>query len=131
MEKKENAFVRAGIPYKEVDGIFYPVLNEASTSEVIEAGKYGRLWMKMLYETNRRSYHRKMLSGTLVKEATKKNEEAYKLLDTKMKMALENAGKVSEAIKHSTMQMLKLRNQVLMEAEEAIREWFRTDLAEC
>lgn len=45
-----TAFEKLGIPYEERDGIFYPVLVAGTEKADIDAGKYGRMWIKYIRE---------------------------------------------------------------------------------
>ena len=46
----KTTFEKLGIPYEERDGIFYPVLVAGTEQTDIEAGKYGRMWVKYIKE---------------------------------------------------------------------------------
>ena len=46
----KTTFEKLGIPYEERDGIFYPVLVAGTEKADIEAGKYGRMWIKYIKE---------------------------------------------------------------------------------
>ena len=45
-----TTFEKLGIPYEERDGIFYPVLVAGTEKADIDAGKYGRMWIKYIRE---------------------------------------------------------------------------------
>ena len=45
-----TTFEKLGIPSEERDGSFYPVLVAGTEKADIEAGKYGRMWIKYIKE---------------------------------------------------------------------------------
>lgn len=44
----KTTFEKLGIPYEKRDGIFYPVLVAGTEQADIDAGKYGRMWIKYM-----------------------------------------------------------------------------------
>lgn len=46
----KTTFEKLGITYEERDGIFYPVLVAGTEKADIDAGKYGRMWIKYIRE---------------------------------------------------------------------------------
>ena len=46
----KTTFEKIGIPYEERDGIFYPVIVAGTEKADIDAGKYGRMWIKYIKE---------------------------------------------------------------------------------
>ena len=48
----KTTFEKLGIPYEERDGIFYPVLVAGTEKADIDAGKYGRMWICLLYTSD-------------------------------------------------------------------------------
>ena len=44
----KTTFEKLGIPYEERDGIFYPMLVAGTEKADIDAGKYGRMWIKYI-----------------------------------------------------------------------------------
>jgi hypothetical protein len=82
-----------------------------------DVGKYGRMWMHLLYELDRIQYNKMLLDGTLIDTAMGKNEIAYELLDTRAKHYLEQ---LEVEQKHSSIAMWKCRVAAKLTAEEEI-----------
>lgn len=53
-----------------------------------DVGKYGRVWMHLLYEIDRMQYNQMMLDGTLFDTAILKNEIGYELLDRSLEESI-------------------------------------------
>ncbi|OYO76145.1 transposon-encoded protein TnpV [Lachnotalea glycerini] len=115
MEK--TLFERAGIQYKEVDGLLYPVLQADEVDVTADVGKYGRMWMHLLYELDRMQYNKRLLDGTLIDTAILNNEYGYELLERRTKHYLEQ---LEAEQKHSTIAMWKCRVAAQLTAEEEI-----------
>lgn len=77
----KTTFEKLGIPYEERDGIFYPVLVAGVEKADIEAGKYGRMWIKYIKEEYPMRYKSLVRFGELEERANEVNETAYELLD--------------------------------------------------
>ena len=77
----KTTFEKLGIPYEERDGIFYPVLVAGTEQTDIEAGKYGRMWVKYIKEEYPMRYKSLVRFGELEERANEVNETAYELLD--------------------------------------------------
>lgn len=77
----KTTFEKLGIPYEERDGIFYPVLVAGTEQTDIEAGKYGRMWIKYIKEEYPMRYKSLVRFGELEERANEVNETAYELLD--------------------------------------------------
>lgn len=67
-----------GIQYKEVNGLQYPVLEQAMSEEKILAvlGKYGRMAARDLQENDPDRYEMMLLSGTLLPKMQEVQERA-------------------------------------------------------
>lgn len=73
----KTTFEKLGIPYEERDGIFYPVLVAGTEQTDIEAGKYGRMWVKYIKEEYPMRYKSLVRFGELEERANEVNETAY------------------------------------------------------
>lgn len=114
---EQTLFERAGIQYREVDGLLYPILQADEMDVTADVGKYGRVWMHLLYELDRMQYNKMLLDGTLIDAAIRKNEVGYKLLDIRTKHYLEQ---LETEKKHSSIAMWKCRVAAQLTAEEEI-----------
>lgn len=76
-----TTFEKLGIPYEERDGIFYPVLVAGTEKADIDAGKYGRMWIKYIKEEYPMRYKSLVRFGELEERADEVNDTAYELLD--------------------------------------------------
>lgn len=48
---------QCGIKYKEVDGLFYPILGESEPESYASLGKYGHRYLRALMENDRYLYN--------------------------------------------------------------------------
>ena len=64
-----TTFEKLGIPYEERDGIFYPVLVAGTEKADIDAGKYGRMWIKYIREEYPMRYKSLVRFGELEERA--------------------------------------------------------------
>lgn len=114
---EQTIFERAGVQYREVDGLLYPILQADEMEVNADVGKYGRMWMHLLYELDRTQYNTMLLNGTLIEAAIRKNEIGYELLDRRTKHYLEQ---LETEKKHSSIAMWKCRVAAQLTAEEEI-----------
>lgn len=61
----KTTFEKLGIPYEERDEIFYPVLVAGTEQADIDAGKYGRMWIKYIKEEYPMRYKSLVRFGSL------------------------------------------------------------------
>lgn len=113
----KTTFEKLGIPYEERDGIFYPVLVAGTEQTDIEAGKYGRMWIKYIKEEYPMRYKSLVRFGELEERANEVNETAYELLDDIEAKWLK---KHKPENPNSFMEQLQLRTQTRMMAEEIV-----------
>lgn len=73
---------KLGIKYKEVDGLYYPILVESNTDRFDTVGKYGHRWMLMLMENDRHLYNQYFLEGTLIVKAKEHEDYCWELHDS-------------------------------------------------
>ncbi len=114
---EQTLFEREGVQYREIDGLLYPILQADVIEFNTDVGKYGRVWMHLLYELDRMQYNKMLLDGTLIDTAILKNEIGYELLDRRTKYYLEQL-KVEQ--QHSSIAMWKCRVAAQLTAEEEI-----------
>ena len=113
----KTTFEKLGIPYEERDGIFYPVLEAGTEQADIDAGKYGRMWIKYMKDEYPVRYRSLVRFAELEERAAEVNETAYELLDD-----IENSWLKKHKPKNpgSFMEQLQLRTQARMMAEEIV-----------
>ncbi len=113
----KTTFEKLGIPYEETDGIFYPVLVAGTEKADIDAGKYGRMWIKYIKEEYPMRYKSLVRFGELEERADEVNETAYELLDDIEAKWLK---KHKPKNPNSFTEQLQLRTQTRMMAEEIV-----------
>ena len=116
---EQTLFSKMGIQYTERDGLYYPILPTDLMDIRADIGKYGRLWMHMLFEYDRKRYNKLLLDGTIIDQAIKKNEEAYEIID---KITQEYLGKLGANEKHSSIAIWKCRTAAVITGEELFLE---------
>lgn len=57
---------KCGIKYKEVDGLFYPILGESEPRSYASLGKYGHRYLRVLMENDRYLYNKYFMQGVLL-----------------------------------------------------------------
>lgn len=114
---EQTLFERARVQYREVDGLLYPIIQADEMDVTADVGKYGRMWMHLLYELDRVQYNKMLLEGTLIDIAITKNEIGYELLDTRTKHYVEQ---LEAEQKHSSIAIWKCRVAAQLTAEEEI-----------
>lgn len=110
----KTTFEKLGIPYEERDGIFYPVLVAGTEKADIEAGKYGRMWIKYIKEEYPMRYKSLVRFGEIEERADEVNDTAYELLDDIEAKWLK---KHKPKNPNSFTEQLQLRTQTRMMAE--------------
>ena len=113
----KTTFEKLGVPYEKRDGIFYPVLVAGTEQAGIDAGKYGRMWIKYMKDEYPVRYRSLVRFAELEERAAEVNETAYELLDD-----IENAWLKKHKANNpdSFTEQLKLRTQAMMMAEEIV-----------
>ena len=69
---------KIGIEYKEVDGFYYPVLEETEENEFLKLGKWGHRWLGLMMEHDRYLYNLYFMGGVLYQKA-KEYEDSVQL----------------------------------------------------
>lgn len=98
-------------------GIFYPVLVAGTEKADIDAGKYGRMWIKYIKEEYPMRYKSLVRFGELEERADEVNDTAYELLDDIEAKWLK---KHKPKNPNSFTEQLQLRTQTRMMAEEIV-----------
>ena len=98
------------------DGILYPNIS-FETENIAELGKYGLMVMDYLKDNYYERYRSLERIGRLVEVLKPVNEEAHQMVDWMMEKYLKNH-KPNDP--KSTMEMWKIREQGLMQAEEIV-----------
>ena len=98
------------------DGILYPNIS-FETENLAELGKYGLMAMDYLKDNYYERYRSLERIGRLVEVLKPVNEEAHQMVDKMMEKYLQTH-KPNDPT--STMEMWKIREQGLMQAEEMI-----------
>lgn len=114
----KTLFEELGVQYQEVDGIYYPLLSVGTeVKQGTNLGKYGRMWIEFIKDTNLQRYRSLVRFGKLHDRAVEVNEEAYELLE-----AIENGWLKKNKLKdpNSFMEQLHIRNQARYIAEEIV-----------
>lgn len=113
----KTTFEKLGISYEKRDGIFYSVLVAGTEQADIDAGKYGRMWIKYMKDEYPVRYRSLVRFAELEERAAEVNETAYELLDD-----IENAWLKKHKANNpdSFTEQLKLRTQARMMAEEIV-----------
>lgn len=122
MSNELSLFELMGGTYREENGMLYPNIimdsaGEDNVRSVVDAGKYGLIWLDYLSGNKPSLYRHYMRTGTLLERAASVNEEAHAMLDRIMNEYLE---KHKPADTGSTMEMWKIREQAKMQAEEVV-----------
>lgn len=114
---EQTLFEKLGVPYREKDGILYPLITVEIKEEDADIGKYGRLWMKYIQSEYPQRYRSLARFGELHNKAVEVNEVAYELLED-----IENEWlkKHKPKNKNSFMELYRLRTQARMVAEEVV-----------
>ena len=105
------------LTYHEVDGLLYPDIQMPEEQNLTNLGKYGRMAVKFLKENEPARYKTLYRFGMLEEKMKEVDEEANNLLDELMESYLMKHKPQNPS---STMEMLKLREQAKMQAEEVV-----------
>ena len=114
---EQSLFEKLGVPYREKDGIFYPLITVEIKEEDADIGKYGRLWMEYIQSEYPHRYRSLVRFGELHSKAAEVNEVAYELLED---IEDEWLSQHKPKNKNSFMEMYRLRTQARMIAEEVV-----------
>ena len=70
-----------GVEYKEVDGLYYPMLAEVDGNELLQLGKWGHRWLGIMMENDRYLYNLYFMCGDLYQKAKEYEDYAWQLHD--------------------------------------------------
>ena len=70
-----------GVEYKEVDGLYYPMLAEVDENEFLQLGKWGHRWLGMMMEHDRYLYNLYFMCGDLYQKAKEYEDYAWQFHD--------------------------------------------------
>lgn len=70
-----------GVEYKEVDGLYYPMLAMVDENEFLQLGKWGHRWLGMMMEYDRYLYNLCLMCGDLYQKAKEYEDYAWQLHD--------------------------------------------------
>ena len=108
----------AELEYKEVDGLWYPILEMPNESESLaKLGKYGRQAMKYLEENEPARFKNLLRTGRMTEKMLEVEEEANQMMEQLQNQYLKKNKPQNPS---STMEMWKLREQAKMMAEEIV-----------
>ena len=111
-----------GVEYKEVDGLYYPMLAEVDENEFLQLGKWGHRWLGLMMEHDRYLYNQYFMEGVLYQKAKEYEEYAWTLHD-----ALVEKLKASKEVDNAdldTMEKLHRIQEIEATAEEIINNDF-------
>ncbi len=76
---EQTIFEKNGIRYEQRGDFLYPVLGACDDATITGLGKYGTIWMSLLFEIDRKLHHQYLLEGILVEKAQEFQEYAIEL----------------------------------------------------
>ncbi len=113
-----------GVEYKEVDGLYYPMLAEVDENEFLQLGKWGHRWLGLMMEHDRYLYNQYFMDGVLYQKAKEYEDYAWTLHDV-----LVEKFKASKEVDNAELDtMEKFRR--LMGLEATVEEIINNDLYE-
>ena len=107
-KEKKKIFEKFGVEYEMRGGYLYPKLDIDAFPTMMDVGKYGSMWIRILYDEDQYKYRKMYLSGELYHEAEAINEEAYDYISK----VTEKYYRDSDVDKSNTMKVWQLRLQV-------------------
>jgi hypothetical protein len=117
-DRKGELHMAVELEYREVDGLFYPVLEMPDESrDLAKLGRFGRQAVKYLEENEPGRYRNLLRTGRMAEKMLEVEEEAYQMMDQLQEQYLRKNKPQNPG---STMEMLKIRNQARMMAEEIV-----------
>ena len=103
---------QCGIKYKEVDGLFYPILGESDPRSYASLGKYGHRYLRVLMENDRYLY-----------KAAEYENYAWQLYDTVLQGISKVRGIALDTLEEKGFQVTFHENmQAAMTADEIVTE---------
>ena len=115
---------KLGIEYKEVDGFYYPVLEETEENEFLKLGKWGHRWLGIMMEHDRYLYNLYFMGGVLYQKAKEYEDYAWQLHDELVEKL-----KASRNAEHAMSDTMEKIHRV-QEIESTVEEIINNDLYE-
>ena len=115
---------KLGIEYKEVDGFYYPVLEETEENEFLKLGKWGHRWLGLMMEHDRYLYNLYFMGGVLYQKAKEYEDYAWQLHDELVEKL-----KASRNAEHAMSDTMEKIHRV-QEIESTVEEIINNDLYE-
>ena len=115
---------KLGIEYKEVDGFYYPVLEETEENEFLKLGKWGHRWLGLMMEHDRYLYNLYFMGGVLYQKAKEYEDYAWQLHDELVEKL-----KASRNVEHAMSDTMEKIHRV-QEIESTVEEIINNDLYE-
>lgn len=114
---------QCGIKYKEVDGLFYPILGESDPRSYASLGKYGHRYLRVLMENDRYLYNKYFMQGVLFDKAAEYENYAWQLYDTVLQGISKVRGIALDTLEEKGFQVTFHENmQAAMTADEIVTE---------
>lgn len=114
---------QCGIKYKEVDGLFYPILGESDPRSYASLGKYGHRYLRVLMENDRYLYNKYFMQGVLFDKAAEYENYAWQLYDTVLQGINKVRGIGLDTLEEKGFQVTFQENmQAAMTADEIVTE---------
>lgn len=114
---------QCGIKYKEVDGLFYPILGESDPRSYASLGKYGHRYLRVLMENDRYLYNKYFMRGVLFDKAAEYENYAWQLYDTVLQGISKVRGIALDTLEEKGFQVTFHENmQAAMTADEIVTE---------
>ena len=115
--EEQTLFEREGIAYEMRGDFAYPILGKSDVATIVNIGKYGRKWMMLLWEIDRRAYHKYLLGGELTIRAMEFNEQAVEMED---EMVRQYVNHFPYTDRNSSVEILRANYQATFFADEVI-----------
>ena len=116
-KEEQTLFEREGIAYVMRGDFAYPILGKSDAATIVNIGKYGRKWMMLLWEIDRRAYHKYLLGGELTIRAMEFNEQAVEMED---EMVRQYVNHFPYTDRNSSVEILRANYQATFFADEVI-----------
>lgn len=114
---------QCGIKYKEVDGLFYPILGESEPRSYASLGKYAHRYLRVLMENDRYLYNKYFMQGVLFDKAAEYENYAWQLYDSVIQGIHKMKGIGTEATKEKGYDVVfREVMQAAMTADEIVTE---------
>lgn len=114
---------KMGIKYKEVDGLYYPIIGMSEPQSYAKLGKYGHRYLRVLMENDRYLYNKYFMKRVLFDKAAEYEIYAWELYDSVLKGIHKVKGIRADATKEKGYDVvLQELMQAAMTADEIVTE---------